>query len=194
MLIFLTTAFITNGEPSDYQIIRSKPADDLTVQVAMRKMNGVADAGASIEYGWFTLTNAGCLVYLPKEEYRCSIQLFDSNSNSLPLRMNFKDLGKNFLNLKYPSSEQAWNAIENTVAIRPAHGTQSAAGEVVFAGQARFEGRSLASPEELFQMEGRGLYRLRLQFQAYTSLYRGGQVTVYKLVRFDPIEITVAKE
>lgn len=179
---------------TDYQVIRSKASDDLILQVSIRKTHGILYSTSSIEYGWFTVTNKNCMVNLPKDEFFSFVQMFDSAGNAIPLQGAFTNLGKHFFDLKYPSTEQPGSAIEEMLRIRPPHGTQSAAGEIVFAGQKSMEGRSFYDLEHVFQIKKPGQYKVRLEFQAYERIYKGGQSFAYKLERFEPVEFTVIKE
>jgi hypothetical protein len=54
--------------------------------------------------------------------------------------------------------------------------------------------RSLASLEDLFIVKEPRTYKVKLQFQVYARIYKGGQSFAYKLERFDPVEFTVTKK
>jgi hypothetical protein len=197
-IAIITIAFVlvlrTNAQPSsDYQVIRSKPAGDLVLEVWLHKADATSYGTSSISYDWLTLTNQQIAVDLPKEEYFCMAQMFDSASNTVPLRPGFRNLGKHFFDLKYPSMEQPWSAIAEVMRIKPAHGTQSAAVEFVIASQKFGGGGSFYDLEDVFQLEKPGQYKVRLQFQAYERIYKGGQSFTYKLQRFEPLEFTVRK-
>jgi hypothetical protein len=76
----------------------------------------------------------------------------------------------------------------------PAHGTQSEAAEILFAGRNSNEGRFLPCPDDLFELKKPGLYSLKLQFQVYKRIYKGGQSFTYQLERFEPILLKVTRE
>jgi hypothetical protein len=194
IIAFLVIFGATAQPHAEYNIVRSKPVDDLILQVSLDEKNGIVLSTSPIGYGWFTVTNKGILLNLPKDECLCYAQMFDSNSNAVELHWNFRNSGKRFFDLKYPSPEQSWDDIENIVRIRPAHGTQSAAADVVSAGRKSCEGRQLPCFDEIFQIQKPGLYKVRLQFQAYKPIYKGGRNVMYKLERFDPVEFTVTKK
>jgi hypothetical protein len=133
-------------------------------------------------------------MHLPKDEYLCFAQMLDSTGNAVPLRWSFRNLGKHFFDVKYPSNEQPWSEVEDMMSIRPAHGTCPAMVENVCASQKSMEGRSFYGLEDVFQIKKPGMYKVRLQFQAYERIYKGGQNFAYKLERFEPVEFTVTKE
>jgi hypothetical protein len=199
-IILLTITFVvavgTNAQSwSNYQVIRSKLADDLILEVWLYKTHPTLYITNGIGYDWLTVTNVNCVVDLPKDEYFCYPQMFDSTSNAVPLRPRFRNFGKHFFDLKYPSTEQTWSAIEDMMRIRPAHGTQQTATvEFVIATQDVGGGGSFYNLEDVFQIQKPGQYKVRLQFQAYERIYKGGQSFAYKLERFDPVEFTVTKE
>jgi hypothetical protein len=55
-------------------------------------------------------------------------------------------------------------------------------------------GGTFDSLEDVFQIKIPGQYRVRIQFQTYETIYKGGHNFMYKLVRFEPLEFTVTKE
>jgi hypothetical protein len=174
--------------------MHSQPSGGLKMQVSMKETEGILASSTPIGYGWFTTTNQSLIVYLLKDEYLCTAKMFDSASNAVTLRNSFRDFGNHFFDLKYPSGEQTWDTIDGFTRIKPAHGTQSEAAETLFAGPNSTEGRFLPCPDDLFQLKSLGRYTLRLQFQVYERIYKGGRNFAYKLERFDPIEFTVTKE
>jgi len=179
---------------SDHDIVRTKPVGDLILQVWLDRTNGIIPSDRSIGYGWFTVTNKYIIVIPPKDEYLCRAQMFDSKGFAVSPRNSFTNLGKHFFDLKHPTTEQEWDAVKDVIRIRPAHGTQSAAPAVVFAGHENSEPRYLSCPDDLFDIKSAGRYTLKLQFQAYERIYKGGHTNVYRLERFDPVEFTVTKE
>jgi hypothetical protein len=192
---FLAIATVANAQSSpDIQLIRSKPSDDLVLTVSVFKTHDMLYTTSSIQYGWLSVTNKYTMVFLPKDEYLCCAQMYDSMGNTVPLRSNAKNMGKHFFDLKYPSVDQLWDAIEDRMRIRPPHGTQGAAAESVFAGLKSSEGRTFPCPEDIFQIKKTGLYKVKLQFQAYERIYKGGHSFTYKLERFEPLEFTVTKK
>jgi len=173
---------------------RSKTVGELIMQVALQRSDGVVSSGNPIEYGWLAITNKGCMVNLPKDEFFCCAKMFGPDGKNIPLQSSFENLWKRFFDLKFPSGELPITAIEEMLRIRPAHGTQAAAGDVMFAGKEKTEGRSFYSLENIFQMKEPGQYKVSMQFQAYERIYKGGQTFVYKLDRFEPFEFTVTKK
>ncbi len=195
MAIAFVASLATNAQSShENQLIRSKPVDDLVQEVWLRKTLGILYSTSYIRYDWLTLSNQQMAVYLPTAEYACFAQMFNSASNAISLRWSFRNLGKHFFDLKYPSIEQPWNAIKKTISIRPAHGTQAAAADFVIASLDFGGGQSFYNLEDLFQMKRPGRYTVRLQFQAYERIYKGGQNFAFKLERFDPVEFSVTKQ
>ncbi len=193
--ILVCVAVGTNAQvSSDYQVIRSKPSGDLILQVSLDKTNGSLYSTCAIEYSWFTVTNQSIIVHLPKNEYFCYAQMFDSANKAVPLRWSFRNMGKHYFDLKYPSTEEPWDAIKEVILIRPPHGTQAAAAETVFAGRKSAESRTFSPLEDIFQLRKPGKYNVRLQFQVYERIYKGGQTFLYKLERFEPLEFSVTKE
>jgi hypothetical protein len=186
----------TNAESlSDYQVIRSKPTDDLILEIWLPKTNVVIPSSFSVRYDWLTSTNNQMKVYMLKDEYFCYAQMFDSSGNAMLLRSSFTNLGKQFFELTYPSNEQPSSEIENLIRAKPAHvKQQSAKVEFVIATQDVGGGAFFYNIEDVFQMQKSGQYKVRLQFQVYERIYKGGQNFTYKLVRFDPVEFNVTKE
>ncbi len=72
----------TNAQFSDdSQIIRSKSAGDLVLEVCLRKAHGTlysTNNSWSVRYSWLTVSNPSIRVVLPKDEYFCFAQMFDS--------------------------------------------------------------------------------------------------------------------
>ena len=56
------------------------------------------------------------------------------------------------------------------------------------------EERPLASIEDMFDLKSAGVYKVRLQFQVYMRIYKGGQSFVYQLERFEPLEFVITKQ
>ena len=180
---------------SDYRVIRSKATDDLILEVWLPKTGVVIPSSFSMRYDWLTVTNYQMKVDLVKDEHFYDAQMFDSAGHDIPLKESFTNLGKHFFDLKYPSTEQPSSEIEHLMRVKPAHGTQhSATVEFVIATQDVGGGGSFYNLEDVFQMQNPGQYRVRLQFQAYERIYKGGQDFTYKLERFEPVEFTVTKE
>jgi hypothetical protein len=177
---------------SDYQLLHSKPVGNSIMQLALRRIDGLFLSGP-IEYDWLAATNKGGLVNLPKDEYFCSARVIGPNGKAVPFRKAFENLGKHFYDLKYPAGEQPGIAIDDTLRIRPTPGTQAAAGEVVFAGEKTEEGGSFYNLEDVFEMKEPGEYKVSLQLQAYERMYKGGQIFMFQLDRFEPFEFIVTK-
>jgi hypothetical protein len=193
-IIVLITMICADAQcADDHNIVRTKPLEDLILEVWLDRTNGLVSTSSPIGYGWFTETNTHMIVDIPKDEFLCSVQMFDTNGNAVRIREDYAKLGHRFFDLAYPSTEQRWNDVENVLRIRPAHGTQSAAPDSVFASQKSCEGRYLPSPESLFDVVKPGNYTVKLQFQAYERRYIGGEINMYKLERFAPVEFTVTK-
>lgn len=203
-IILLTCgiALAITADPSGYQVVRSKPSGDLILEVWLHKAHENSYSVLPLDYDWLTVTNKNCVVELPKDEYLCFAQMFDSASNAVPLQRNFADLGKHFFDLTYPSAEQPWSSvIKDVLRMKPAHATgpslglgQQTMADFVRAEQEVGERRSFNNLEDVFAMKKPGLYRVRLQFQVYARIYKGGQSFAYKLERFEPVEFTVTKE
>jgi hypothetical protein len=155
-----------------------------------------------IDYDWVTTSGSNLNVKIPKDGYLCFAQMFDATSNAVPLRHKFASLGKHFFDLKYPAAEQPWDAIKDTLRMKPARitgptgpslglGPQMMA-DYVLAREVG-EHRSFSHIEDMFELKKPGLYTVRLQFQAYEQIYKGGHKYAYKLHRFDPVEFAVKK-
>ncbi|MGP8201318.1 MAG: hypothetical protein ACLQU4_17645 [Limisphaerales bacterium] len=201
-LLVIGAAISATAKPSDYAELKSKPVDDLVLDVRVRKVDTTVYRTSPILYSWLTVTNSRGHVILPKDEYFCLARMFDSASNEVPRRATFKGLGSKFSELSYPSPEEPWSdRIQNVVRTRPAHvtgpslwfGKQTMA-DSVFATQDLGEQREFYNLEDVFDLKRPGRYTVRLQFQAYASIYKGGQTFAYKLERFEPVEFTVTKE
>jgi hypothetical protein len=195
IIITFVTALGTNAQSwSHYQAIRSKAVDDLILEIWLYKTDQLLYNTNSIGYDWLTVTNKSHVVNLPKDEYFCYAEMFDSESNAVPLRSDFRNLGKRFFDLKYPSIEQPWSAVEEIMRIRPPRGTQPARVDFVMALPKIGEGRTFFGLGDVFQIGKPGQYRVKLQFQAYERIDKGGHNVMYKLERFDPVEFTVTKK
>jgi hypothetical protein len=130
--------------------------------------------------------------------------MFDSTGKSVPLRTKHRDLGRRFYELEYPSAEEPWSgALANVLRMKPARitgpsGAQLGIGEqmesdFVMAEQEAGEERPLASVEDLFDVKRPGAYRVRLQFQVYMRIYKGGQSYAYQLERIEPIDFIITQ-
>lgn len=192
LLIVYTTTF--NARASQFHTIRSKPSDDLILELRLHKEGKNSYRLGPIVYGWLTFTNLQAKVKIPKDEYFCYAQMFNSRGIAIPLRPGFQTLGKSFFDLKYPSNEQAGDAILNTVRVQPPHGTQQTPTvNFVIATQNSAGGGSFNNLDEMFDIKEPGQYRVKLQFQVYVRANKGGNNWVYKLVRFAPVEFNVTK-
>jgi hypothetical protein len=198
-LVVIGIALAAIGEPSGYQVIRSKPSGILVVECWLYKPRTNFYTTDSIEYDWVTTTMTNCKVVLPKEEYRCFVQIFDSASNAVPLRKNFEYVGKHFCDLKYPCPEQEWSQIEDVLSMKPAHVTgppmwlgEQMMADFVMASDIG-EHRTLHNIDEMFDVKKAGPYTVRLHFHAFALIHKGGQQYAYKLERFEPIEFMVTK-
>jgi hypothetical protein len=121
IIITFVTALGTNAQSwSHYQAIRSKAVDDLILEIWLYKTDQLLYNTNSIGYDWLTVTNKSLVVNLPKDEYFCYAEMFDSESNAVPLRSDFRNLGKRFYDLKYPSVEQPWSALKDVLRMKPA--------------------------------------------------------------------------
>jgi len=63
----------------------------------------------------------------------------------------------------------------------------------VFAGEKTEEGGSFYNLEDVFEMKEPGEYKVSLQLQAYERMYKGGQIFMFQLDRFEPFEFIVTK-
>jgi len=190
----------------DYESIRSKPSGDLIVEVWLHKAHDNSHSFVTpIRYDCLTVTNKNCVVELPKDEYLCSIHMFDLAGNAIHLRSKYEEWGKRFNDLKYPSTEQLWNtSLRNILRMKPARitgpsgeslgiGPQMEA-DFIIAEQDGGSQKALPSIEDLFAVKEAGVYKVKLQFQVYARIYKGGQNFAYKLERFEPVEFMVVKE
>jgi hypothetical protein len=105
ILLTFAIALAISASPSDYHVVRSNPSGDLILEVWLYKTNGNFYRVFPITYDWLTVTNKNCVVDLPKDEYLCFAQMFDFAGNTVPLQWKFRNLGKHFIDLKYPSAE-----------------------------------------------------------------------------------------
>jgi hypothetical protein len=147
----------------------------------------------SIDY-LLRATSNGISVFYPNDEYLCFAEMFDASGNAVLPRSSFGTLGLHFFDLKYPSGEQPWEQIEHILRIRPAHGTQSAKADRDLLGRKGWAGRPFHTSDEMFDLKAPGRYRLKLRFQVYEWVYKGGQTYAYILERFDPVEFFVTKK
>ena len=202
LTMMLCAAPAVRALPSDYQVIRSKPSDDLLLEVWLHKAHDDLYNLGGITYHWRTITNFQMVIEIPKDEYLCYAQMFDSANNAVPLRPAYKNLGKRFFDLKYPAPEEPWSdAIKDVLRMKPAHATGPSLGmgpqtiaDFMIATPDIGGGRSFYNLDDVFKVEKAGKYKVRLQFQAYERIYKGGQSFAYKLERFEPVEFTVTKE
>jgi hypothetical protein len=110
----------TDAYPSPgFRTIKSKPTDDLILEIWLPNTNLPIPSSSTIRYDWLTVTNRRMKVDLLKEEYFCHAEMFDSASNAMPLRPRFSKLGKHFFDLKYPASEQTSSEITNCIRLKP---------------------------------------------------------------------------
>jgi hypothetical protein len=197
--------FRLEAGPSDYEVLLSRPSGDIFVEVWLHKSAGTNySLSDPIRYDFRSVTNLNCKIELPKETYLCSAQMFDSSGNSVPLSTKHRDCGRRFYELEYPSAEQPWSgALTNVLRMKPARitgpsGASLGIGEqmqsdFVMAQQDAGEQRPLAGVEDLFDVKSAGVYKVRLQFQVYMRIYKGGQSFAYQLERFEPLEFIITK-
>lgn len=207
-IAMLASLFVFRLEagPSDYQALRSKASGDLFLEVWLHKSDGTNySLTDQISYDFQTVTNVNCQIELPKETYLCSAQMFDSAGNNVQLSRKYRDLGRRFYELKYPSGEQTWSSVlSDVLSMKPARITgpsgsflgigKQMESDFLTAEQEAGEERPLAGVEDLFDVKRPGVYKVRLRFQVYMRIYKGGQSYAYQLERFEPIDFIITKK
>lgn len=127
--------------------------------------------------------------------------MLDADSNAIPLRAAHRNLGKRFFELKYPGVEEPWSdELKSVLHMIPRHDTGPSLGdgrtmrpEFTMVTQDESVGRAFYDLGDVFQITKPGRYTVKLQFQVYVRVWKGGQIFAYKLVRFEPIEFMIRK-
>lgn len=132
------------------------------------------------------------IVYFPKPEYFCQMQLLDSNGIAVSKTWVGEKHGRQFSELKAYSWESVNKKGNNTTGniLGIFNGSDKPDMTIVHTNTA--EGRDLPSVQELFKIKKSGNYKLLLQFQIFKRI--GSETNhTFKIVRLPQMEIPIGK-
>ena len=141
-------------------------------------------SNAMIRYCFLTTNTLGSRLFYPTQEYFCRAKLWDERGRPVQPRGVGTRLGRHFSDLKV-FSESKVRHINRGGSDTPRPFVDNLRPDACGA-------KNLYSPEELFDLEKPGRYRLQLEFQVFLQCLSGTNVS-YKLIRLPPIEMHVVK-
>jgi hypothetical protein len=164
----------------------SEAAENLVVRIDVVGGSTNLSADKKITFGLLEKTNEAnaLIVYLPKMQYFCEMQLLDSNGIAMPKTSTGEKYGDQFSSLKIYSWESVNKRGHNTGGSdRP---------DMTLSDTKVTEGRDLPPVQELFKIKTAGNYKLSLQFQVFKRIGNGTNHT-FEIVRLPAVEIPVMK-
>jgi len=166
-------------------LVDSGVADNLFVQISQLTAHTNISSGQKIAYGFLLKTNDDVVIYLPKPEYLCRLQLFDKEGNPVAKTAAGEKYGRLFADLE----SYSWDYVN-----KRGHNTGgSDKPDMILPHVTTTQNRELSSMEELFIIEKAGCYKLSIQFQVF-KLSGEGANHIFRVVRMPPIEMFVEKK
>jgi len=164
----------------------SEAAENLFVRIYLVSGSTNLTAAKKITFGFLEKTNEANaqIVYLPKMQYFCEMQLLDSKGIAIPKTSTGEQYGDQFSSLKIYSWESVNKRGHNTGGSdRP---------DMTLSDTKATEGRDLPPVQELFKIKTAGNYKLSLQFQVFKRIGNGPNHT-FEIVQLPFVEIPVVK-